>query len=165
MLLRPAIEDDIPALLALERLAEAQRYVGQWSEERHRTTLRGGDARYYVSEDPGGTLSCYAILRGLAEDSGSIELKRIVVAEPGQGLGRRILAEILRIVFDELRAHRLFLDVYDDNLRAQHVYRGLGFKQEGTMRDAASRDGKWHDLLLMSILAPEYAAHQPRAEG
>jgi diamine N-acetyltransferase len=163
--LRHATAADIPALIALERLAESQMYVGQWSEQRHRTTLAGGDARYYVFESPDGTLAAYAILRGLAEDSGSIELKRVVVGLPGKGLGRRILTELLRIAFEELHAHRLFLDVYDDNLRAQHLYRSLGFKQEGVMRDAASRNGQWHSLFLMSLLAPEYAAHNHPAQG
>ncbi|HEX7727912.1 MAG TPA: GNAT family N-acetyltransferase [Terracidiphilus sp.] len=156
--LRLATPADIPTLIALERLTESQLYVGQWSEERHRATLAGEDARYYVVDAADGSLAAYAILRGLAENSGSIELKRVVVGEPGNGLGRRILTELLRIAFDELRAHRIFLDVYDDNLRAQHLYRSLGFKQEGTMRDAASRNGRWHDLLLMSMLKREYTA-------
>ena len=50
MLLRPANSADIPAVVALERLPTAPEFVGQWSEERHRATLAGGDARYYVSE-------------------------------------------------------------------------------------------------------------------
>lgn len=156
LLLRPATSDDLPALLALERAEEARRYVGQWSEPRHRATLQSPDARYLVVDDPAGGLAAYAILRGLAESGGSLELKRLVVARPGAGLGRRVLADLQRMVFDELGAHRFFLDVFDDNARAQHLYRSLGFVQEGTLRQAAERDGQRHDLLLMSILEPEY---------
>lgn len=157
MPLRPATLADLPALVALERTPVAREFVGQWSEERHRATLTGGDARYYVSESESGGLTGYAILRGLAESSHAIEIKRIVVAAPGQGLGRRILTELMRIAFRELHAHRLFLDVYDDNARARHVYESLGFVYEGVMRDAAQRDGVWHNLHLMSMLASEYA--------
>lgn len=160
MNLRSATLDDVPAIFSLERLAESQRYVGQWSEERHRATLAGPDARYYLATDSDGVPAAYVILRGLAESSGSIDLKRIVVARPGNGLGRRVLNEIIRIAFEEINAHRLFLDVFDDNARARHLYESLGFQYEGIMRESAQRDGQWHDLHLMSMLESEYAARK-----
>ena len=158
MLLRPASASDIPAIAALESGPVASQFVGQWSESRHRATLSGGDARYYVSETDAGNIQAYAILRGLHEDSRAIELKRIVIAVPGHGLGRQILSELMRIAFRELGAHRFFLDVYDDNARARHLYQSLGFRHEGIMREAANRDGKWCDLHLMSILESEYTS-------
>ena len=157
MLLRPAVPADIPAIVALERTLAARNFVGQWSEERHRATLASDDARYFVSETGAAELEAYAILRGLAETSGAIELKRIVVGVPERGLGRRILEELIRIAFEELHAHRLFLDVYEDNARARHLYESLGFVYEGVMRDAAQRDGAYCDLRLMSMLEHEYA--------
>ena len=156
MLLRVANASDIPAILTLERSASARRFVGQWSEERHRATVASRGARYYVSESKPGELEAYVILRGLDEDSRSIELKRIVVGVPERGLGRRILGEILRIAFRELGAHRLFLDVFEDNARARHLYESVGFKYEGIMRESAQRDGRWFNLHLMSMLESEY---------
>ena len=155
MPLRTATVTDIPVILALERGPVARLFVGQWTEDRHRATLASADSRYYVNETSSG-IDAYVILRGLAEDSRSIELKRVVVAAPGQGLGRQVLSEIVRIVFRELNAHRLFLDVFEDNTRARHLYESLGFKYEGVMRQAAHRDGVWFDLHLMSILESEY---------
>ena len=134
----------------------AREFVGQWTEGRHLASLESGDALYYVSETEWGELQAYAILRGLSEDSGAIELKRIVVAVPERGLGRQILKELIRIAFDELKAHRVFLDVYEDNRRARHIYESLGFSYEGVMRDAARRDDAWVNLRLMSMLESEY---------
>ena len=156
MLLRLATLDDIPAILALERTPMAREFVGQWTEDRHRATLAGGDARYFVSETEWSEVQAYAILRGINENSGAIELKRIVVAVPERGLGRRMLKELMRIAFGELGAHRLFLDVYEDNARARHLYESLGFQYEGLMRDAARREDSWCSLCLMSILESEY---------
>jgi diamine N-acetyltransferase len=156
MHLRLATPADVPAIIALERTPVAREFVGQWSEDRHRATLTGGDARYYVSQTEWGELQAYAILRGINEDSRAIELKRIVVAVPERGLGRRMLKELMHIVFHELGAHRFFLDVYDDNARARHLYESLGFQYEGVMRDAARREGQWCNLHLMSILESEY---------
>jgi diamine N-acetyltransferase len=157
MLLRPALPSDLSRVIALERMAGARKFVGQWSDERHLATLTGGDARYFVSDAASGELQAYAILRGLLEESGSLELKRIVVATPGLGLGRRIIEELIRIVFEELKGHRLFLDVYEDNGCARHLYESLGFKSEGIMREAAQREGEYFSLHLMSMLDREYA--------
>jgi diamine N-acetyltransferase len=164
MLLRSAVTDDIPKLLALEQAPLAREFVGQWSAERHRASLSNSDARYLVAEDSPGQLNAYVILRGLSEGSGSVELKRIVVTAPGQGLGRVLLAEILSIAFDELRAHRVFLDVFEDNARARHLYESLGFVYEGTMRDAARRNDVWCNLCMMSILESEYRGRTARGQ-
>jgi RimJ/RimL family protein N-acetyltransferase len=157
MILRIANLDDILAIVAIERTPFSREFVGQWSAERHRATLTGGDARYYVSETEWGEVQGYVILRGVNEDSRAIELKRIVVAVPERGLGRSMLKEVMRIAFRELGAHRLFLDVFEDNARARHLYESLGFQYEGVMREAAQRDGRWCNLRLMSILESEYA--------
>lgn len=158
MLLRLAVTADIPRIVALERTPGARQFVGQWTEERHRATLAGADARYLVSESDSGALLAYVILRGLSEESGAIELKRVVVAEPMRGLGRRVLIDVIRMVFEDFHAHRLFLDVYDDNVRARHLYESLGFVYEGKMRDATRRDETYCDLRLMSMLENEYRA-------
>jgi diamine N-acetyltransferase len=155
-LLRPAVAADIPLIAALERRAEFRPFVGQWSEERHLQTLSSGDARYFVSELEGGTLQAFALIRGIQEASRSIELKRLVIATPGKGLGRQILKQLMRIVFEEFRAHRMFLDVYEDNARARHVYESLGFVYEGIMREAGERDEQFVSLHLMSMLDREY---------
>lgn len=165
MLLRPAAPSDIPRIVALERTPHGRTFVGQWNEGRHLTTLAGGDARYFVSETESGELQAYAILRGFKEDSGAIELKRIVVATPERGLGRRILEELISVAFDGYHAHRLFLDVYEDNARARHLYESLGFQYEGVMREAVRRDGQYISLHLMSMLDREYAQQPFKTEG
>jgi RimJ/RimL family protein N-acetyltransferase len=158
MLLRLATPKDLPAVVALERLEESRKFVGQWSEERHRAAQASTDARYYVYEAEPGKLSAYAILRGLDEASGSLELKRLVVHPPGQGMGRKILQELMHIAFEQFHAHRLFLDVFEDNHRAQHLYRSLGFVEEGVLREAAERGGRFWSLHLMSMLDREFFA-------
>lgn len=140
----------------MERLVGVRDFVGQWSEERHLLTLSNPDARYFVSESAPGELQAYGILRGIGEASRSIELKRVVVAAPGRGLGRRILKELMRIAFEDLHAHRMFLDVFEDNARARHVYESLGFVYEGVMREAGERGEQFISLHLMSMLDREY---------
>jgi diamine N-acetyltransferase len=159
---RPALPADVPQIAALERLPAFRNFVGQWPEERHLRTLANADARYFVSESLSGSVQAFALLRGIEEASRSIELKRLVVAAPGQGLGGRIMHELMRIVFEEFHAHRMYLDVYEDNARARHLYSSLGFVCEGTMREAGERDGRFISLHLMSMLDREYWARDGR---
>jgi len=163
--LRPARMEDIPAIADLERIPEYRSMVGNWSLEEHHEKMAGSDCRYLIAEPESGEMAGFAILRGLSSPHRSIRLQRIVVAQPGQGVGRFMLAGILDYVFRELKAHRLWLDVFETNLRAQHVYEGLGFRREGILREAIFRDGEYHTQILMSILDREYDAVRRARNG
>lgn len=170
MHLRAAAFDDVPQIAAMERLPEFRTFVEQWTEEEHRQKMASPDVRYFVTDarqsqvaDAGQSeLAAFAILQGLTSEHRSIELKRVVVKSPGQGLGRQILRELLDKVFHEFNAHRVWLDVFEANLRAQHVYESLGFRCDGIFREANFRDGAYHSLCLMSLLDREYAEAEGR---
>jgi RimJ/RimL family protein N-acetyltransferase len=149
---------DVPQIAAMERLAEFLTFVGQWTEEEHRQKMASADVRYFVAEKPHNELTAFAILQGLTSEHRSIELKRVVVKNPGQGLGKQILRELLDKIFHEFKAHRVWLDVFETNLRAQRVYESLGFQRDGIFREANLRDGEYHSLYLMSLLDREYEA-------
>jgi diamine N-acetyltransferase len=158
MQLRPASLLDIPAIADLERTPAWRSLVGNWSLEEHHDRMSDSDCRYLVAEPESGELAGFAILRGLSSPHLSIRLQRIVVAAPGNGIGRFIMTGILDSVFRELRAHRLWLDVLQANRRAQRLCEGLGFRREGSLRDAIYRDGQFQTLILMSMLYSDYSA-------
>jgi RimJ/RimL family protein N-acetyltransferase len=161
MQLRLARLDDIPRIMAIERIPEYRTFVGNWSEEEHHAKMAGEDCRYLIAESESGEMAGFAILRGVVSPHRSIRLQRIVVANPERGIGKQMPAGILGHVFRELKAHRLWLDVFETNTRAQHVYESLGFRREGILREAIFRDGEFHTQLLMSILDREYEALRP----
>lgn len=74
----------------------------------------------------------------------------------GQGYGTEATQMLLEFGFHTLNLHRIELEVYDFNPRAQHVYAKAGFVQEGVRRDVLLWDGEFHDAILMSILEDEY---------
>jgi diamine N-acetyltransferase len=104
----------------------------------------------------------YVILRGVGEPDRSVELLRIVVAEPGRGVGRAALRLVKQLAFDEYGAHRLWLDVVPMNVGARALYASEGFAEEGVMREAARRAGGFVDLVLMSMLEREWRAGDAR---
>ncbi len=159
MTIRDAETEDIPAIFAVEHLQEFHTFVGTWTIEEHEAALADRNNCYMVLEDDTGAVAGYAMLRNVF--SGSVELKRLVVAMPGNGWGRKLLRFAAQSAFDRFRTHRLYLDVYPYNARARHVYERFGFKVEGVMRQAAFRDGEYFDLVLMSLLEDEYRALHP----
>ena len=130
--------------------------VGSWPEEQHLRMLADPGVVYIAAEDLQGQIAAFAILQGLGSEHRAVELKRLVVGVPNQGLGRKLLREVAERTFGEYRAHRLVLDVFVTNDRARHVYETFGFQVEGIMREAIYRDGTYHSLVLMSLLENEY---------
>jgi diamine N-acetyltransferase len=156
MLLRGARIEDVPQIMALERLTGYRMLVGSSSEEEHLQYLGCPDVRCFIAEQNANEVAGFAIICGLASEHRSLELKRIVVRVPGRGLGRQVLRLLLKKAFEEYGAHRLWLDVFENNLRAQRLYSSFGFRREGILREAVYRDGEYYSLILMSLLDREY---------
>ncbi len=76
----------------------------------------------------------------------------------GKGYGSEAMLHMLRYGFNTMHLHRIHLGVCAFNPRAIHVYKKLGFRQEGIERDALYQDGEFHDMITMSMLEDEFRA-------
>lgn len=74
----------------------------------------------------------------------------------GKGYGTDAMRALLDFGFGELRLERIWLDVYDFNKRARRSYEKAGFSAEGVQRHAHYSEGKYQDVVLMSILRHEW---------
>lgn len=89
----------------------------------------------------------------------SIDLTRIYIGDSSylhRGYGKEGLGLALKFAFEQLGVHRLTLDYFDGNLRAQRLYESVGFVHEGRMRDAGKKNGRYYHLNLMSLLFEEW---------
>ncbi len=160
-MLRLATAEDIPAIMAIERSPGYDQLVGRSSAEFHARAIVDPDYIYLVGLKGDGTIGGFGILRGVTDTMGNLTLKRIAVASPGEGFGKKLLLEIIGWVFENTQTHRFWLDHIINNDRAAHVYESCGFRREGVMRQAyALPDGERIDLALMSILRPEWEARR-----
>jgi diamine N-acetyltransferase len=109
----------------------------------------------------------FVILQGCRNRHASVELKRLVLALHGRGLGRRCVRLLKRMAFDDLGAHRFWLDVQAHNVRAVALYASEGFVEEGRLRESVRLSGPgaagWDSLVVMSVLEAEY--RQRLAQG
>ena len=157
MTLRAASEQDLPFIIGLEQQFRGLGLVGADDLPTHMSRMRDPDSQYWIAEEQGAAAG-HVILRGIQSPNRSVELMRIVVAEPGRGLGRRVLEAVIAKAFHELPAHRLWLDVYEHNARARHVYRSVGFIEEGVLRECIRLEDRYASLVVMSMLEGEYRA-------
>lgn len=71
------------------------------------------------------------------------------------GYGTDTMRTLCRFGFEEMNLHRIELWVFEENVRAQHVYQKVGFTVEGRLRDAMYKAGHYQDGILMGLLEGE----------
>ncbi|MBE2271377.1 MAG: GNAT family N-acetyltransferase [Anaerolinea sp.] len=79
-------------------------------------------------------------------------------ADRGKGYGTDAVRVMLKYCFWEMNMNRVGLEVMLYNDAARRSYEKVGFTAEGTLRQLVYRDGVYYDVLLMSMLRPEWEA-------
>jgi diamine N-acetyltransferase len=73
-----------------------------------------------------------------------------------QGYGTEAVRLLVKHGFNTLNLNRIYLHVFENNPRAIRAYEKAGFVHEGRLRQAEFNDGKYIDILVMSILKDEF---------
>ena len=162
--LRPTMQSDLDFVLSLEQDPENLPFITPWERTQHEAAIRFPDFRHFIVEG-GSALDAagFVILIGCRSPHQSIELKRMVIHSKGLGYGRAALRVAKKMAFDDLGAHRFWLDVKERNQRAQALYQSEGYVLEGRLRDAVRIKGGHDSLIVLSMLAHEFAARRSQA--
>lgn len=83
----------------------------------------------------------------------------IIIFDPtgvGHGIGREVCKLVTNYAFLRLNAHRVWLGVNAENLRALKTYLDCGYKIEGTLRDEIFCFGHYCDVIRMGVLEAEW---------
>ena len=154
---RPTAEADLDYVMKIERAGENAVFIRQWSIEQHQSAISDENiAHLIVQKSPDNKAIGYIILIGLKNPDQSIEFKRIVIEEKNEGFGRESLQLVKKIAFENLDAHRLWLEVMEGNGRAIQLYKSEGFTSEGLHRESLKQGEHFVSLKVMSILSHEY---------
>ena len=159
--LRPTMSSDIEYVLSLENDPDNLQFITPWERTQHEAAIRFPDFRHFIIEGGAGLDAAgFLILIGCRSQNQSLELKRMVVQSKGAGYGRAALRVAKKVAFDDLHAHRLWLDVKEGNSRAQALYDSEGFVVEGQLREAVKVPGGFESLVVMSMLQSEFAGRR-----
>ncbi|MEV6400773.1 GNAT family protein [Streptomyces sp. NPDC051907] len=157
--LRPATDDDVPALAAIRAKPEVYE---RWRGGEDLTaevveSLHEPDVSVLVIEVDGRTAG--AIQWDEETDPDYRHANIDVYLDPavhGQGLGADAVRTLARHLIADRGHHRLVIDPAADNTAAIRCYAKVGFRPVGVLRAyERGADGTWHDGLLMDLLADD----------
>ena len=161
--LRPTMLSDLEFVVSVEQDAANRPFITPWERTQHEGAVRFPDFRHFIIEVGAESKRAgFVIFQGCRNPHGSVELKRIVLAPKGQGLGRACVRMLKKMAFTQLHAHRFWLDVKALNVRALKLYASEGFVEEGRLRESVrvnieGADG-YDSLIVMAMLDREYQA-------
>jgi ribosomal-protein-alanine N-acetyltransferase len=145
--LESAVEEDLPALIDLERACFSQ----PWSLASFRGAIQQGPGRVVVLREPHGPrdagrgLLAYCVFQVVLDELQVLDLA-VRPERRRQGVGRRLLARVLEL--GAKRGARIaLLEVRRSNWPALELYRSAGFELYDTRRDYYSSPRE--DALLL----------------
>lgn len=123
-------------------------------------SLEDHDRYFFLIIAPDGSIIGESVINEIDWDlrSANFRIGLFHTTERGKGIGTWATEVTRDFAFEKLNLHRLELDVYSFNTRAEKTYLKAGFKREGVLRDAVLDGDQYADDILMAILEDEWRA-------
>ncbi|WP_262693340.1 GNAT family N-acetyltransferase [Kordiimonas aquimaris] len=120
---RSATQEDVDYILELEALPQS-RFVHGNDRAGHVANLNDSTMQYFIAEDINANRLGFALLH--EEEDGTLEWRRIIIEATGGGIGRAFMVALIKR-FDANSVPKIWLDVYEQNIKPQRLYQSLGF--------------------------------------
>lgn len=166
--LRPAREDDVAYLVELAASDEVEPYlagVSPWGAEdvradvgRARAEPEAGARLVLEIEEADGWRPAGGLGWAVQNRRSRIVHLYGVMLDPserGRGTAERVVRLLAAHLLDDCGYHRVQLEVYGFNERAQRLFERAGFVREGAKRKAYWRHGAWHDGVMFGLVADD----------
>jgi RimJ/RimL family protein N-acetyltransferase len=129
--------------------------------------LSAESVAYGIHLRPSGRFVGLTTFSSLDPDNGSV-LFHITIGERdawGHGYGTEAAQLMLWLAFERIGLHRVGLTVFSFNERAVRSYQKVGYRIEGRLREAITRDDRRWDEIQMGILREEWLALRAQPAG
>jgi RimJ/RimL family protein N-acetyltransferase len=172
LILRPFVDADLDALLAMQSREDVTRYLnwGPMSRDQARDLL-GRIKKLTAIDDKADALRLVMLLKGSSMVIGDVSVWRTsrehaqgeigFVLHPdhhGRGYGTEAMRELLRIGFEEAGFHRIVGRCDARNGASARLMHRLGMRLEAHLRQNELIKGEWCDELIYGMLATEWSA-------
>ena len=165
--LREISREDVPIINAWRRdpvvadgVGAPRRFIGldvdlKWYEDY--LARRGSEVRCAVCLADTGQLVGMVSLTRIDYVHSHAEFNAVVGVRDRQnhGIGTAATRALVRHGFFDLNLHRIYVHILRDNIGSIRMCEKAGFRQEGTIREGAYKNGRYHDLVLMGVLRSE----------
>lgn len=160
--LRPIMEEDTDDVLRWRNSAEVKKYFicqDDITREEHLAWLenqvkRGKVIQFIIVERETERSVGSVYLRDIDRTHNKAEYGIFIGEEDAKskGYGTAAARQMITYAFEEEKIHRIYLRVYEDNLRAISSYEKAGFRREGQLIDDVYVNGKYHNIVWMAIV-------------
>lgn len=166
VVLRALEEEDLEMLRVLTNSEDYEKMIVGWSfpiskkdqREWYESCHNGLDRLRYIIETEEGAVGMIG-LRDIDWKNGSAHGLGMRIAKKEirtRGLATDAWMTLLKYSFDELRLNRIYGSALEYNKASQRVCEKVGFVQEGIIRQAVYKNGKFHNLIIYGILREDY---------
>lgn len=69
-----------------------------------------------------------------------------------KGYAQKVLPILIDHAFKKLELHKVYLMHWQENKKADHLYKKVGFKKEGVLKEEYYWHGKYYDMVRMAII-------------
>lgn len=165
VILTPISDEDTKLILQWRNSADVQqnfvfreRLTREMHESWLKTKVATGDViQFVISKKSDGVKIGSVYLRDIDREHKHAEFGIFIgdCNARGKGYGSEAASLICQYGFLSLGLHRIYLRVFTSNTAAIKCYEKVGFSKEGVARDIAFLDGRYHDMVFMSLLSCE----------
>ncbi len=160
-------EEHIEMLRVLANDSEYEKMIVGWSfpisttdQKRWFENCKNGLSaiRYVIKTNDDGPVGLIG-LRNIDWKNGTADGGGMRIAKKDirtRGLATDAWMTLMRYAFEELRLNRINGSALSYNQASLRVCEKVGFKVEGTQRQAIYKNGKYHDLIIMGCLKTDY---------
>lgn len=127
MIIRKAIESDIPQIALIEKAC----FSRPWTEDSIRDSFNNKSNCFYIAEADGKTVGYIGL--SVVLDEGYILNVATLPDYRRQGIAASLISHIINVYKDELRF--LTLEVRPSNTAAIRLYEGFGFEKAGERKN------------------------------
>ena len=154
-MIRTAGLADFPFIRRIAARPENARYIADMPDEQLNAHLADPEMDLLIWEHNNSPAGC-GLFCEIGNPSGRVELRSLGLDVTDKGLGQPFLRALVDHAFGSLNAARIWLDVAQDNPRAQATYHRAGFTYEGTLRQNWKRpNGNIVDMQIFGMLRNE----------
>ena len=167
IMLREISREDLPTINLWRRdpvvsdgVGAPRRFIGldvdvRWYEDY--LTRRSNEVRCAVCLADSGQLVGMVSLTRIDHIHRNAEYNAVVGERGSQnrGIGTAATKAMVRHGLFDLNLHRIYVSIVKENVSSIRMCEKAGFREEGTIREGAYKNGRYHDLVLMGVLKHE----------
>lgn len=133
----------------------SQEAAAQWIEEQRKTSST--NLSLAIAHNQDGLIG-FIGLKSICSRSRRAEIWIYIGSKPhwNQGIGQDAIFALCKYAFEQMNLFRIWLECNPEFEPVVKCYEKIGFQEEGRLRKAYYRDGKFRDTCIMGLLKDDW---------